>query len=229
MMRRAAGFSLIELLVAMALLALLSALLVGGLHLSRNAVLVGENTSERLLTTERVLDFVRRQLQEANPLPLSATLAPPPVAFAGGSAGIVFIAPPAAYLADGGEQIDWLAIEPAPGGARLVLRFRPLDRGHDTWPPAPDPAAFQSVVLIDGLSSAEFSYFGQPHPQDDARWWQTWDTLTSLPGLIRLALASGGSKWPDLVVAPQLGRPANSGFLPTTFCQRGSPIPSCNP
>ncbi len=226
-MRRDAGFTLIELLVAMALLALLSALLVGGLRFSRNAVLAGESATDRLLSTERALDLVRRQLQEADPLPLAVGIDRPPVAFAGDGASIVFIAPPAAYLAPGGEQIDWLRIEPAAAGARLVLRFRPLDRARDTWPPRLDPADFQSVVLLDGINAAQFSYFGRAQPQDDPRWWQRWDTLPALPGLIRLALAAGGTSWPDLVVAPRIGQPPNVGVLPDALCRRGS-SPLCN-
>jgi general secretion pathway protein J len=225
MMRRDAGFTLVELLVALALLALLSTLLAAGLRFSRNAVLTGEAGTERLLSAERALEIVRRQLQQADPLPLAATGDRPPVAFAGDGTSIVFIAPPAAYLAPDGEQIEWLQIEP--NGGRLVLRFRPLDRTRDTWPPRLDPAEFQSVVLLDGISAAQFSYFGRTQPSDVAQWWQKWDTLPTLPSLIRLALASGGTNWPDLVVAPRIGQPPNAALLPDALCRRGSG-PLCN-
>jgi len=226
-MRHTDGFTLIELLIAMVLLALLSALLLGGLRLSRTAVLSGEAASDRLLAVERAEGVVRRQLQQADPLPLAPITGGSPIAFAGDETNLVFIAPPAAYLSTGGEQIQWLAIERGTGGARLMLRFRPLDRTGDTWPPPLDPSAFQSVVLLDGISVAQFSYFGRTAPRDDPRWWQKWDTMPTLPSLVRLALAAGGAGWPDLVVAPRIGVPANSGFLPATACQRGTGI-ICN-
>ena len=227
MMRRDAGFTLVELLVALALLALLSTLLAAGLRFSRNAVLSGEAGTERLLSAERALEIVRRQVQQADPLPLAGTGDRPPVTFAGDRANIVFVAPPAAYLAPGGEQIDWLQIEPAASGLRLVLRFRPLDRTRDTWPPRLDPSEFQSIVLLDGISAAQFSYFGRTQPSDAAQWWQKWEALPTLPGLVRLALASGGTIWPDLVVAPRIGQPPDAGLLPDALCRRGSG-PLCN-
>jgi hypothetical protein len=159
------------------------------------------------------------------PLPLATTSSP--VAFSGDEANVVFVAPPAAYLAAGGQQIDWLAIEPGAAGARLVLRFRALDRAGDTWPPPLDPADFQTVVLLDGLSAAQFSYFGRAAPRDDPRWWQKWDTRPTLPSLVRLTISAGGAAWPDVVVATRIGAPANSGFLPGTMCQRGAGLP-CN-
>ena len=69
-MRRATGFTLVELLVAMALLALLSALLVGGLHVSSTAVRRNEAASETLLRAEQAYNLMRRQFERAVPLAL---------------------------------------------------------------------------------------------------------------------------------------------------------------
>jgi general secretion pathway protein J len=223
MTRRAPlGFTLVELLVAMALLALLSVLLVGGLRLSRGAVIGSEAATEKLLRTELALNVIRRQLERADPVPLGGAT-PPLVGFAGDAASVVFIAPPGAYLALGGEEITWLAIEAAPGGGRIVLRFRPLDRTRDRWPPALDPAAMQTVVLVDGVAHAELAYFGRAQPDADPQWWAEWHDRTALPGLIRLAIAGGGQVWPDLVVTPRLGRPVDTGLLPrSSLCQPGA-------
>ncbi|HXQ52420.1 MAG TPA: prepilin-type N-terminal cleavage/methylation domain-containing protein [Stellaceae bacterium] len=219
--RAHAGFTLVELLVAMALLALLSALLVGGLRLSRGAVMGSEAASEKLLRTELALTVIRRQLERADPLPLGG-VNPPQVAFAGDAAGAVFIAPPGAYLALGGEEVTWLAIERGKSGVRIVLRFRPLDRAHDLWPPTLDPAAMQTVVLVDDAASAALAYFGRDRPDADPQWQQEWHDRTSLPALIRLAIAGGAQAWPDLIVTPRLGRPVDTGLLPGgPLCRRG--------
>jgi len=226
---RARGFTLIEMLVALALLALLSALLVAGLRLSRNAVLTSETATERLLRTERALDLIRRQLQQAEPLPLAAGVDPPPVAFAGDGASIVFIAPPAAYLARGGEQVTWLVLEHTGAGARLVLRFRPLDRASDRWPLAEGGTDLQSAVLLDDIAGARFSFFGRAAPGADARWLADWRNEPALPDLIRVTVTGGGEAWPDLVVAPALGRPAGTGLLQLTgpLCRRESETVGC--
>ena len=207
-----AGFTLVELLVAMALLALLSGLLVGGLHMSRGAVIGSEVATERLLRADAGFALIRRQLEAAEPMPLGVLFLPP-VAFAGDAQHIIFIAPPGAFLAPGGQQVTWLAVETAAGGARIVLGFRPLDRARDAWPPALDAAGAQETVLIEGITHAEFSYFGQADPSHAPQWQQDWHDQTMLPTLIRLAIAGGGRDWPDLVVTPRIGKPVNSGLL----------------
>jgi general secretion pathway protein J len=216
-----AGFTLVELLVAMALLALLSALLLGGLRMSRAAVARGEIATERLLRAELGLAVLRRQLEQADPLPLDTTTEPR-IAFAGDGQSVVFVAPPGAYLALGGEEITWLAIEPGTDGARIVLRYRPLDRAADVWPPTLDPRDMKTVVLLDGAARAEFSYFGRPSPVTDMQWQTAWRDAAMLPTLIRLSVAA----WPDLIVTPRIGRPVGTGFLTGgALCRRGTPPP----
>ncbi len=123
----------------MALLALLSALLLGGLRMSRAAVSRGEIATERLLRAELAFAVIRREIERAAPLPL-ASATEPRIAFTGDGQSVVFVAPPGAYLALGGEEITWLAIEPGTDGARIVLRYRPLDRAAAVWPPVLDAA-----------------------------------------------------------------------------------------
>jgi general secretion pathway protein J len=226
MMRRDAGFTLVELLVAMALLAILSALLVGGLRLSRNAVIVGESASEDVQRAELAYAVIRRQFERAAPLALVSLDSPPPIAFAGDGASVVFIAPPGALMALGGEEITWLAVERGAAGARIVLRYRPLDRAQDQWPPALDANAMQSVVLLDGIAQAAFSYFGRAQPNTDPQWWPAWRQPTVLPTLIRVSITGAKGAWPDLVIAPRLGRPVDTGFLPSgPLCGRGAAYP----
>jgi general secretion pathway protein J len=220
------GFTLVEMLVAMALLALLSMLLLGGLRISRNAVIGSEAASERLMRAELALGVIRRELERADPLPLGTAADPPHIAFAGDAQSVVFIAPPGAFLALGGEEITWLAIERGPERARVVLRFRPLDRAGDRWPPALDARDMQSVVLLDDVANADLAYFGRVAPTGDPQWWPEWHDAATLPTLIRLEIAGGGQTWPDLVVTPRIGKPLNSGLLPGgALCRRGAAQP----
>jgi len=217
--RPAAGFTLVELLVSLALMALLSVLLLGGLRMSRTAVVRGQAASRNLADATLAFPVIRRQLARADPLAVGGD-AHPPIAFAGDDRSILFVAPPGAYLALGGQEITWLTLEPDADGGRIVLRFRPLERGRDVWPPELRVADMQTVVLLTGVTGAEFSYFGRTDPSQDPRWWRDWHDQTALPSLIRLAVASGGRTWPDLILSPRLGKPGATAWLPALLCRR---------
>jgi general secretion pathway protein J len=214
MMRRVAGFTLVELLVAMALLAMLSVLLVGGLRLSRNAVIVGESNSADVQRASLAFSVLRREIERATPLILVSDQAPPPIAFSGDVASLVFVAPPGALMALGGDQVTWLSVETGANGARIVLRYRPLDRAEDQWPPALDAKAMRTVVLLDGITRASFSYFGSSQPSVAPQWWPAWHDATMLPTLIQVSVTGTRGPWPDLIAMPRLGRPVGTGLLP---------------
>ena len=189
-------------------------------------MIVGENASAEVQRAELAASVLRREFERATPLPLVSFDNPPPIAFEGDEASAVFIAPPGALMALGGDEITWLAIEGGPQGARLVLRYRPLDRQNDRWPPTLEPGAMQTVVLLDGLARAEFAYFGRSDPAAGPQWQSAWQDAAALPLLIRLSVAGGGVTWPDLVVAPRLGRPLTTGLLPSgVLCRRGMAAP----
>ncbi len=210
------GFTLVELLIVLALMAVLSALLVGGLRVTRGALSRSEAASEELDRVSRAFAVIRREIERADPLLVAPLTETPQVAFWGSASSIVFIAPPPTYASLGGDQITWLVIERAAGANRLVLRYRPLDRASDLWPP--EVGSAQSVVLLDGLGGAELAYYGRTDPQSQPQWFAAWPDASALPLLVRLRVAG----WPDLVIEPRLGKTAATGFLGSMpACGRG--------
>ncbi|MEL6208802.1 MAG: hypothetical protein AAFR44_01170, partial [Pseudomonadota bacterium] len=109
----------------------------------------------------------------------------PAILFTGTPKMLRFAAPLPAALAPPGDFLVQLRLE----GDRLMLRAAPL--GHDT----PDLGAETlNAVLMDGLSSAEFRYFGAL-PRDETndgipslRWQSVWTGRTILPSLVALEL-----------------------------------------
>ncbi|HEY1506414.1 MAG TPA: prepilin-type N-terminal cleavage/methylation domain-containing protein [Stellaceae bacterium] len=199
-----AGFTLIELLVSVTLLALLSVVLFGGLRI---AIRSGDAVTARAADSRQIVqiyDFMSNALAAAQPL-RPGTDADAPVDFTGQLDQIQFVALLPPDIGVGGFFRLHAALDGPEGGPRrLVVAETP-------WPrPGVEPAAFQSrpSVLLDGVRSVAFAYFGIPAPNQSARWNDHWTNREGLPQLIRLRIVlADGSRAPDLVVAPRSSGP----------------------
>ena len=203
------GFTLVELLVALVILALVSTMLFGTLRFAHLAAARGEAATDRIQRTETAMRLLRRQLEEAAPLVVTGATQPPPVAFAGNEKSVLFLAPPAAALVMGGLQLTWLTIERDGSATRLVLRWRSFDPRQESWPPELDDGRnMAALVLGETPGDATLSYFGPPFgpdaaPRSPSQWYSDWTEAPVLPALIRLGF-SGGTI-PDLLVSPHQG------------------------
>ena len=84
---------------------------------------------------------------------------------------------------------------------RLVLRWTP-HRHELSISPAPEPTETELVRSVDRL---ELSYWGSPSSDQAAGWRTQWDG-PAIPELIRVRLMLGADerrRFPDLIVAPQ--------------------------
>ncbi len=220
--RSEAGFTLIELLVALTLLGLISVVLFGGLRFGTRAWEVGNLRAEQLAQVQAVQALLRRRIAQALP--------PGPEAagdagdearrrvFSGESDALQFLAAVPSRAGVGGIYAFDLAVieDGAPGGAGVRLEFTwRLHRADDEAERGEPPEAGLGGrrVLIEGLASARFSYFGAPAPEQAADWRDRWEAEAGLPGLIAIEaeFPEGDRRaWPVLHVAPKLGvaRPA---------------------
>ena len=207
--KRQRGFTLIEILIAMTLLGLLMVMLFGGLGLGTRAWEASYVRSADLARLEAVQGFIRRALTGAYPLlGTNDDDAKRKVTFTGGAEAVEFTALMPAHFGVGGFYIITLAAEDGVDGARLVFR-RQLYRSGDEEPSPPAPAGDpeKEKVLLDGISKAEFSYFGATDIDETPAWRDEWQDQKTLPDLVRLSVtfADGDkSSWPDLVVAPRI-------------------------
>jgi hypothetical protein len=111
----------------------------------------------------------------------------------------------------------------AGGLARLSIRIQPSAHGQEivaVWAPEfPSDSSFnRSVVLLDGLSSARFHYYGAAPGQPDG-WSDSWTPTSVMPKLIQIeaAFAEGDRRsWPDLDVAPAISVSADCVYDPMT-------------
>jgi general secretion pathway protein J len=202
--RAVAGFTLVELLVGLSLLALVSLLLFGGL---RFGLRTWEAGSTRLVQTneiEAAQSLLRRELAEAQPVVLGEPEQEPAILFQGTDAALLFVAPLPAHRAIGGGHIFSLALEGERGNAQLMLRWH-LFRADLPGPPLFEPR--DSSPLLSGIDSIALSYYGRPSQEAPPRWLTRWDGTLGLPELVRIQILfppGDRRRWPDFIVAPRL-------------------------
>jgi general secretion pathway protein J len=193
------GFTLLELMIAMALLGLLAMSLAGGMRFGLQAWNRLDRGIDRGEPIALAQNLLRREIEQAVAWPAEATA----LAFTGGQGRLQFLAALPDRAGAPGVNAITIALEPDASGTRLVL----------SWV-APQPGLGGRKVLLEGIASGGFAYYGSIDPAAAPDWQQSWDKAAALPRLIalRLTFRDTQRQWPTLMVAlpagPDTGAPA---------------------
>lgn len=219
--RRARGFTLVEVTLALTLLAVMLAMLFAGLRLAARAWDSGSARSDRADQLALTTGFLRRELALAFPWRFRDASAVR-LAFNGSASDVKFVSMRPADLGGGGLAFVSFQYEGASGpqGGRLVMR-RSLAAAGDSDFSAVDAA--EAFTLLEGIESLRFSYYGAENDIQAPAWSDTWQYPQRLPSHVRLEARLLSTPVPDVVVALRLGEEAGcveSGFQRTCVPRR---------
>ncbi len=199
------GFTLLELLISLALLGMMMVLLFGGLRLGMRSWDTVQVKVDNMNSVRSVEGFLRREMERVYPYRWN----PGPAqkfAFVGERYKVNFVAPLPSRIGVGGLYAIAMELEQNSEGRRLTWKHVPID------PQMKDFSALDQVkemVLVNTelnkVDDIWLSYFGREKDGADAKWADHWDSITTMPLLIRIQVHfTDGSEWPDFVVAPSL-------------------------
>ena len=196
------GFTLLEMLIAVTLLALLVLLAFGSLRTAVRSVRSGEALVERTDRMRLTQEFLRRQLSHAMPLPFERLEdTGENRVFVADRNELRFVAPMPGYLSRGGPHVQWLTLVDGPRGGRLEFDHAQLN-GYDPDRPKGDSER-EPVVLIEGFRDARFEYRALDEQGELSDWSSSWEDAQRLPLLVRLTLEfdeDTRQRWPDLEI-----------------------------
>jgi len=209
---RGAGFTLVELLLALTLMSMLLALAYGGLRAATRATDRGQTILEDSSRIRMAHQFVRNQINQAAPLAFAVGEDDEErIVFQGDANRIRFVAPMPGYLGFGGPQVQEIAIVRGQDSLELVLSHALLQgfeeqRLYDQ-PPIP---------LLGDIESAAFSFLGRDENGELAGWTSTWQDFSVLPDSIALEVEFVDDvyiQWPLLTASIRTDPEALAGLV----------------
>jgi general secretion pathway protein J len=179
------GFSLLEVLSALALLSLLLLGVFYGIQTATRSVNTGSAALERNDQARSLQQFLRRDLMQARALPWKLDAKGDGVVFEGEPRSMRFVAPLPGYLDRAGSQLQALAlVDDGKGALKLELGSAPLTSGGAS-------VAFESESLAEGVRGGRFRYYGRDREGAEASWRDRWNVAGRTPELVTVELERG--------------------------------------
>lgn len=198
---RARGFTLVEVVIAVALVSLIMLALVAALRTFGVSATRLEEISLRADSVRLVERFLRGAISGASPRlhVRSEDLGAEPW-FRGASTEMVWVGPVPPRNGAGGLYHLRLSLS-GDVSQRLVLQMLPFagDDAEPDWSTAPEMVLLEPV----GRFSVAYQRLGRRD------WSDAWADPAVLPARVRLSVSSGGTPWPDLVFRVLVAQPGD--------------------
>lgn len=194
-MTKSRGFTLIEMVVALALFSMISVAIVAAMRVLGNTSTTLETVTARVDEIRAVSDFLRGSIGAAMPVVRIGDFPDGAVPdtnygayFHGEEQQLRWVAPMIAGADMGGVFIMYLAKV----GDRLELRWHPYRRNLESIPPE-DVA---SRVVLEAVQEFSVGYL----PNHRSEWLSRWPGDLNTPAAVSLTIQAGGRYWPELVI-----------------------------
>lgn len=198
-----AGFTLLEMLVALAILALFASVLPQAYGLVRRTwTLSGELARDNPEHTARA--FLASRISQTTPI-FDRKTEGDEIAFTGGEDSLGFVAPMIHAPKGGGLYRFRIFIAPdAAGRSALMVSHEPhgppIQRdGFGPAPPAPEMHRLAPAAAL------RLRYFGRPALREKPQWLTAWSRVDAIPDLVELSISrEDGTQMPPLAVELRL-------------------------
>jgi general secretion pathway protein J len=215
---------LVELLIAFALIGLITLLLFSGLRLGTHAWEGVDRIAERTAELRLARNFLEQALRQSQAVTLTIDAAPYLV-FSGDAENLEFVAPLSEHVGIPGLYVlrlrldqgtprrlllnRWLLHTDVLNGTQEIPEWEPFDgtSGPSNLGSTQDEdlaaGAFGTTLLVDDVAGFELAYFGVEDgevPGATGRWHEEWLDQRRPPMAVRLHLTAAEQSWPDMLI-----------------------------
>ncbi|MGH8656076.1 MAG: prepilin-type N-terminal cleavage/methylation domain-containing protein [Gammaproteobacteria bacterium] len=201
---RQGGFTLLELLISVTLLALMATLITSGVKVASSSWDRAHARIEAAQEVRLIEQFIFRELSEARPLRVRLEDGKNSV-FQGEPGRVAFTALLPTQQGVGGLYRLALYVAPHARGERLVLSYR-LYRPSTATAPRSQPA--RRRVLLGALQQIAFDFYGLLESGSGSGWQPEWRHAQRLPEMVRLRYWSKSMGARGIIVPLRLGAPS---------------------
>lgn len=198
----ARGFTLIEVMLAILLLAILLAAAYGGIRSAVRAMSSGEALIDRVNRVRVAQEFIRHQISRTLPLPFGQEDGTGINFLFQGEADLIrFVAPMPGYLSHGGSYVQTLELGSTRNGKQLLFGHAMLN-GFDLKKLRKDDNA-DPVILMDQIESGRFEYRKLDAEGKLEDWSDEWEDPSFTPVMVRIQLKMRPEAlvdWPDMEI-----------------------------
>jgi len=220
------GFTLLETVLAIVLLAVLIGAGYSGLRAAAKAMASGEVSVERTNRLRVSQEFMRHQISRILPLPFDHDDSTGENKIFEGTRDMMrFVAPMPGYLSHGGAYVQTIELKRAAGNTLQLYFSNVILTGYDAKKLT--QSDLDPQVLIDQVKSGRFEYRTYNDQGELGDWTDRWQDPGKTPVMVRIHLEMAREAlvaWPDMQIALVMDGASTqqrNGFIATP---RGNPL-----